>query len=163
LPACRRLRFCLRADDYQSAAVALRAASKPVRSCSTSNPGIRTAGRAGAFAAASAPVWERRTPDAACVELLYLLRSIPRQKSGAVPDGPHIGCTGGPGHRVAGRCTVDGSNESRWWIAAPPRRHLRSSIVPLNSATVTTGDLADSFTRIFLVILPFRSFEEIDQ
>src|SRR6266436_6879343 len=80
---------------------------------------IRTAGRAGAFAAASAPVWERRTPDAACVELLYLLRSIPRQKSDAVPDGPHIGCTGGPGHRVAGRCTVDGSNESRWWIAAP--------------------------------------------
>jgi len=34
---------------------------------------------------------------------------------------------------------------------------LRSSIVPLFSATVITGDLADSLIRIFLVILPSQS------
>ena len=85
-------------------------------------PHLSSAGRAAVFAAVSAPVWERRRPDAACAWLLCLRHSIPRRKSGAVPDGSHIGCTGGPGHRVAGRCTVDGSNESRWWNSAPPQR-----------------------------------------
>ena len=71
------------------------------------------AGRGDVFAGVSAPAWERPTRDAVCVATLCLPRSIPRRKSGAVPDESNSGCTGGPGHRVAGRCTVDGSNESR--------------------------------------------------
>jgi len=75
--------------------------------------------KAGASAAgAGVPAWERPRLGAACAAIPCLPHSIPRRKSDAVPGGSHNGCTGGPGHRVAGRCTVDGSNESRWWIAA---------------------------------------------
>src|SRR5438094_29660 len=77
---------------------------------------VRGAGRVCVFAAVSAPVWERRTPAAVCAGLPCLPHSIPRRTSGAVPGGSHNGCTGAPGHRVAGRCTVDGSNQSRWRI-----------------------------------------------
>ena len=71
------------------------------------------AGRGDVSAGVLAPVSERPTRDAVCAATLCLRRSIPRRKSGAVPDESNSGCTGGPGHRVAGRCTVDGSNESR--------------------------------------------------
>jgi len=94
-------------------------------------------------------------PDAACVELLYLPHSIPRRRSGVVPYGPHIGCTGGPGHRVAGHCTVDGSNESRWWILAPRSGRLRFFNCPIIlGQDHHRGALADYLTQIFLVILP---------
>jgi hypothetical protein len=62
--------------------------------------------------------------------------------SDAVPGDFHSGCTGGPGHRVAGRCTVDGSNESRWWIAAIPTG---------DRAPQLSHYSADFFKRFFLL------------
>jgi len=49
--------------------------------------------------------------------------------SGAVPYGLRSGCTGAPGHLVAGRCTVDGSNESHWWFAAADAALLNCPII----------------------------------
>src|SRR5712691_10221625 len=87
---------------------------------------IKVDGKVDVSAVVVAPVSERPKRDAACAVLLCLPHSIPRRKSDAVPDGFHNGCTGAPGHRVAGRCRVDGSNESRWrivgrrWLAPVP-------------------------------------------
>jgi len=68
--------------------------------------------------------------------------------SGAVPYGLRSGCTGAPGHLVAGRCTVDGSNESR---GGSRRQAPRSSIVPLFSAgIIATPSLFEANLSVIL-------------
>jgi len=85
--------------------------------------------------------------------------------SGEVPDGLRIECTGVPGHRVAEHYIIGGSNEIS---SSGSRRPFRADagapqLSHFFSATVFAGNLADSLTPVFLVILPSRSFEEIDQ
>jgi len=87
------------------------------------------------LADASTHAWERPKPDGAAVATPCLPHSIPRRRSDAIPYGPNSGCTGGPGHLVAARYTVDGSKESRGGSRAAIRR--RSSIVPLFLAWMT--------------------------
>src|SRR5260370_19918993 len=104
---------------------------------------IKAAGRGGVSAAvAGAAVWEPWKQAAVCGAIPCLPHSIPRRMSDAVPGDFHSGCTGGPGHRVAGRCTVDGSNESRWWIAAIPTG---------DRAPQLSHYSADFFKRFFLL------------
>src|SRR5260370_29811858 len=108
---------------------------------------ITAAGRGGVSAAvAGAPVWELRKQAAVCGAIPCLPHSIPRRMSDAVPGDFHSGCTGGPGHRVAGGFTVDCSNEYSWWIAV-----------------ISTGDNPSSFSpysvglfyNVFFFYFPF--------